>query len=86
MIPENQVADLTFYMNDTGHASGENTRKEGERKCPYRGNSFTISPAVSAAPRGKVPSTDRSGKVQDLVGDVNAQGHDRVDQPFLKDS
>ena len=81
-----QVADLTFYMNDTGHASGENTRKEGERKCPYRGNSFYDQSRGQRCAQRESSVNRQIREVQDLVGDVNAQGHDRVDQPFLKDS
>ena len=31
MIPEKQIADLAFYMNKAGHASGEHACEERER-------------------------------------------------------
>ena len=72
-------------MNDTGHASGENTRKEGERKCPYRGNSFYDQSRGQRCAQRESSVNRQIREVKELVGEVNAKGNEREDKPFLKD-
>ena len=77
------VGALAYTFSDTFWFSA---RKEGERKCPHWGNSFYDQSRGQRCAQRESSVNRQIREVQDLVGDVNAQGHNRVDQPFLKDS
>ena len=68
MIPESRSRTFSFtWISPVQQPANAPTKKETNRAAigeirPTKGSPFAIPAAVSAAPRGNVPSTDKSGK------------------------
>jgi len=68
MMPESRSRTFNFtWMRPVIQPAKAPTAKEMNNAAtgemvPMKGSPFAIPAAVTAAPRGKVPSTDRSGK------------------------
>ena len=68
MIPDSRSRTLSFtWISPVAQPASAPAKKERIRAAagetfPNKGSPFAIPAAVSAAPRGNVPSTDRSGK------------------------
>lgn len=71
--PGQQISDATFYMDNAGNQSGQTTGSKASTNASQGLNPPVIKIAATAAPIGKVPSTDRSGKSMYGISNIYTQ-------------